>query len=258
MDSDDDERDDFPDYRDPADISAREFTRALGTLNLFNDPYLRTQAFNLAIVDKFIMELEYEVLRKLNEEEHVPMEATFLSAQTQMWIFAVYEILRTWRERAKEVVKLKENGGLKLKVDALRRDRGFRHFGRELRADQIEAVIDSPKIIDDIKVDLRFTHIPFVRIQHIRVALAKHEVGGRKKSIAYAPGHGRINQWCGSLEFELENDGAIMGQISRRDIADELRALSDRSNPPSDEDLQSFDAFMKRPDMKPFEEGEND
>lgn len=254
----DDERDDFPDYRDPADVSAHEFTRALGTLNLFDDPYLRMQAFNLAIVDKFIMDIEYEVLRKLNEEERVPPEATFLNAQTQMWIFAVYEILRTWRERAKEVIKLKENGGLKLKVEALRRDRGFRHFGRELRADQIEAVIDNPKIIDDIKVDFRFIHIPFARIQHIRIALAKHEVGGRKRSIAYAPGHGRINQWCGSLEFELESDGAIKGQISRRDIADELRALSGRSNPPSDEDLKSFDAFMKGPDRNPFSEEESD
>jgi hypothetical protein len=33
-----------------------------------------------------------------------------------------------------------------------------------------------------------------------------------------------------SLEYELEDNGVILGKISRRDIADELRSLSDRRN----------------------------
>lgn len=76
--------------------------------------------------------------------------------------------------------------------------------------------------------------------------VAKHEIRGQKNSIALAPTYGRINRWCGSIDFELENDGAIMGTISRRDIADELRVIP--SLPvPKDGDIRSFDHFMRGP-----------
>jgi hypothetical protein len=46
------------------------------------------------------------------------------------------------------------------------------------------------------------------------------------------------------LDYELENGVNSMGYISRRDIADELRALV--SNPPrTDEELKDFNAFMR-------------
>ena len=38
-----------------------------------------------------------EVLQKLLQEERTPPETMFLSAQSQMWIFAAYELMRTWR-----------------------------------------------------------------------------------------------------------------------------------------------------------------
>ena len=251
------DRDDLPDYREPEKIARSELSDALGRLHLLGgDLYLRMQAFNLAVVDQFIMQLEYETLRKLHDEELTPVpETIFLSAQSQMWVFAAYEILRTWRERAKDVLNLYNNGGnggVKQKIDALEKELGYLHVGRKLRADQLRQVLDDPTIIDKIKGDIRTTHIPFARIEYIRVALAKHEVRGNKKSIAYAPGYGRINRWCGSLDYQLENGGAIMGYISRRDIADELRAISDRSRPPTDEDLASFDEFMKGPPANPF------
>ena len=162
-----------------------------------------------------------------------------------MWIFGAYELLRTWRERAQDVLKLHKNGGLKLKIEALRKDIGFRHVGRELQADQLQQVLDDSKIIAKIEEDIRLIHIPFARIEHLRVALAKHQVRGKSKKIAYAPGYGRINSWCGSLDYQLENNGVILGNISRRDIADELRALSNRTTLPSDDDLKSFDSFME-------------
>ena len=197
--------------------------------------------------------MEYDTLRKLIAEESTPgPEAMFLSEQSQMWIFAAYEILRTWRERATDMVKWHENGGLEQKVAALEKDIGYVHPGRQVRADMLHKVIGDPAIIEKIKTDLRATIIPFTRIEFIRVALAKHEIRGKKKSIAYAPGYGRINQWCGSLDYQLENGGAILGNISRRDIADELRAIADRGNLPSDEDLASFHEFMKGPPVYPF------
>lgn len=242
----DQDRDDFPQYRDEEEIQVHELKDALGGLQLFDDPRLEMQAFNLAVVDKFITQLEYDVLRRLNEDERTPFpETVFLSAQSQMWIFAAYEILRTWRERAKDVVKWHENGGLKLKIEALKKDLGFRHGGREIRARQLQNIINDPSLVTKIRDDLRRTHILFARLEYNRVSLAKHEVGGNKKSTAYAPGYGRISDWCGSLEYELENNGVILDKISRRDVADELRHLSQQDTPPTDEDLASFDAFMK-------------
>jgi hypothetical protein len=109
-------------------------------------------------------------------------------------------------------------------------------------------VLSDPSIVTKIEDDLRVTHIPFAQLEALRVALAKHEVGGNKKSVAHAPGFGRVNRWCGSLDYEHECNGAILGYISRRNIAESLRALSDRSHPPpNDEDLVDFDKFMKGP-----------
>jgi hypothetical protein len=247
------DRDDFPCYRAPEEINVNELLGALKTLHLLNgDPYLGMQAFNVSIVDKFIMDLEYDVLRKLDNEETTPMpEMTFLSAQSQMWIFAVYELLRTWRERARDAVQLFEHGGLRNKIDALEQKRDYVHVGREIRAIQLREILQDSTIIEKIMDDLRITHIPFARIESVRITLAKHEIRGRDKSIAYAPGYGRINRWCGSLEYERESGvGVIIDAISRRDIAEELRKISDRTNPPTDEELASFDIFMKGPPSK--------
>jgi hypothetical protein len=46
--------------------------------------------------------------------------------------------------------------------------------------------------------------------------------------------HGRINKWCGSLDYELENGRYSMGEINRRDIADEIRMLVADDYLPSD------------------------
>lgn len=245
----DEDRDDFPEYRSPSDIAPNELSGALQSLYLIgDDPYLRMQALNLSVVDQFIMKLEYETRRKLIDEERTPMpEAVFLSAQSQMWIFAAYEILRTWRERAKGVVKAFENGGLELKVEALEKELDFVHVGRQLRAMQLRRILEDPSIIQTIKIDLRRSHMAFARIEHLRVSLAKHEVSGKANSIAYDPGYGRINQWCGSLDYQLEQGAAILGTISRRDIAEDIRHIPASDDAPSDETIKSFDTYMRGP-----------
>jgi hypothetical protein len=242
-----------PDYRRPEQIGPSEFRNALAGLHLFNDdPYLRMQAFNLEIIDRFITGLEYDVLKKLDREEATPMpEAAFLSAQSQMWIFAAYEILRTWRQRARDIIKWADHGGLKAKLESYEKNLGYRHFGRQVRAAQIRRVLADSSIIDRIKVDLRRIHMLFAQLEAIRVSLAKHEVRGRAHSVALMPGYGRINQWCGSLEFEMENEAYSMGTISRRDIAEGIRALAVEKTPPTDEEIASFDAYMRGPKDAP-------
>ena len=238
-------------YGTASSANAGNLRAALCDLPLLgDDPFLSMQALNLAIVDAWLTPLEEDLLRKLIREDRTPApEALFVSAQSQMWIFAAYELLRAWRQRAMDMCKWARNGGLRQKLAALREDCGFVHVGREIRASQIERILEDPGAIDVIDDDLKRTHIPFARLEAIRVSLAKHEVRRQKNSIALHPGYGRINQRCGALDYEIEVGGNSLGTINRRDIAEEMRALPD-VDIPSDDELADFEAFMRGPAVR--------
>jgi hypothetical protein len=70
---------------------------------LFDDLFLSMQGQNVMLVDLYLRDLERDLLRELIEIERTPLPATLIvSALSQMWIFAVYELLRTWRQRVKD------------------------------------------------------------------------------------------------------------------------------------------------------------
>lgn len=222
---------------------------------LGDDPYLRVQANNLGIVDQYVTQLEYDVLKKLREMERTPPEAHFLSAQSQMWIFAAYELLRTWRQRVREVINAAEKKELNERLRALETEReNYPHFGRQVRIEQLQRVINEPAVLVQIQAQRRHLHIPFVRLEHIRVSIAKHEVRGKEKRPALAPGYGRINSWCGSLDYDLENGRYSMGLINRRDIADSIRHLNLDEPPPSAESIKEFNGFMSGRGVPDFDE----
>jgi hypothetical protein len=240
-----------PRHPDPGADGAQLRIALNGLAMLGGDMFMRMQAFNLSITDPFLADLEAEVLRKLIDEEHTPVsEASFLSALSQMWIFAAYELLRTWRQRAGDLIKWSETGGLETKLAALEKEVGYTHHARQMRAEQIRRVIADPSLIDRMKVDLRATHILFGQLEALRVAIAKHEVAGRRNSVALRPGYGRINQWTGSLDYELENGKYSMGYVSRRDIADGIRGLLDGGALPDDKTLKEFDDYMRGLDVE--------
>jgi hypothetical protein len=233
-------------YPLPQEIDPMGLFHSLRKLKILNaDVFMRMQAFNLTTVDTFLTELEYSNLRELHTLERTPPDTHFLGAQSQMWIFAAYELLRTWQERCKKIVKWSETGGLQQKLEALKQKHdGSTHYGLENHIQQLESVIADPSIIDHIRGELLHMHIPFTRLEFIRVAIAKHEVSGKAKAIAFFPGYGRINMHCGSLDYQLDNGPIILGMINRRDIADSIRAIDLDSLPPSPDDLASFDKFM--------------
>ena len=141
--------DDGPRYGDLSELGGLEIPAALQGLTLFRDPYLSMQAFNIAIVDDFLNGLEKQVLRRLFDEDRTPIDDTmFLNAQSQMWIFAAYEVMRTWRQRAKDVIKWHANGGLQLKLTALEEDQGFHHPGNASRAAMLRNVIADPGLVE--------------------------------------------------------------------------------------------------------------
>jgi hypothetical protein len=247
-----DDGDDDRSYESASQVDPRTLPAALRSLELFDDPYLSMQATNLGMVDMFCMQLEDQLLATYHTSDRTPvMDTAFVSAQSQMWIFAVYELLRTWRQRAKDAIKWAQNGGLPGKIAELSQDVGFLHAGRLIRARQLEQLLTEPARLEKLQADLRRVHMPFERMHFLRIALAKHEVSGRRNSIAYAPGYGRINMWSGAIDFELSNGRYILGNINRRDLANDIRAIILDPTPPSPEHLADFDAFMKGPPDDP-------
>src|SRR5689334_4980844 len=64
------------------------------------------QAMNLAIVDSYIEDIELQVLREYIDQERTPIQiALFSSALAQMWVFALYELLRTWRQHMRFLIE---------------------------------------------------------------------------------------------------------------------------------------------------------
>jgi len=247
------EREERPRYERPEAIEGMALYFALSKLVFFSgDMYLRSQAQNLNLVDQFLMKLEYKVLRELFETESTPPDTYFLLAQSQMWIFAAYELLRAWRQRSNEIIKWHANHGLEQKLAALKeRDKTGYHFGLGIRIGQIEQVLNDEAIVPELDRQLRRTYMPFKTLEWVRVSLAKHEVSGNPKQPARTPGYGRINNWCGSLDFELENGKYSMGYVSRRDIADSIRNFDFAAVPPDEEKIRSYDAFMSGKGFEP-------
>lgn len=95
------QQDDISQYEAPENIDKMGIFLSLRKLHLTKDDmYLQSQAHNLSLVDEFIMDIEYKILREWFETDRTPLATFFLSAQSQMWIFAAYEFLRTWQQRA--------------------------------------------------------------------------------------------------------------------------------------------------------------
>jgi hypothetical protein len=232
---------------------------ALTTLQMFDDPYLRMQATNLGIVDQFLTDLEFKVLTESFRDDRDISGMVFLNAQSQMWMFSAYELLRTWRQRITETLHLLETGKLQGRIDDLLKDQGFNHYTMKIRAEQLRRVLDTPDNHRLMEEDLRLTHVLYKRLDYLRVALAKHEVKGRRRSIALAPGYGRMDTWSGSLQYELEAGQISLGTLSRRNVADGIRAFADRTEIPTTESLKSFDEYMKAeiPDMSKLFKGRN-
>ncbi|MDY0748747.1 hypothetical protein SNE35_29885 [Paucibacter sp. R3-3] len=241
-----DRHDDGPRYLPIEQVKSMELFTSLRRLQFFNsDIFMRQQAFNLDMVDQFLMQLEQQVLRDLLKKGSTPREAHFLGAQSQMWIFAAFEVLRTWDQRIRDMKKLVDHSNLQKRIDDLRAAaHEYAHIGNTTLLDQLIELQANPRLLDTALRQQRSIHIAYFRLDFIRIAMAKHEVKGVNNSKAMYPGYGRINMYCGSLDYELENGKYSTGTINRRDIADSLRYLDLDAEPPTQEQLKEFEKFM--------------
>ncbi len=239
------ERDYRPRYLIPDLIPQLALGEALRSLALFDtDRNLVNQAMNLTIVDEFIMGLEYEYLRAKFNETSTPYDSVFLAAQSQMWIFSAYEVMRTWIQKAKGYVKTANNSGLQLKLADLKRDRGYTNFTALQKANEIQALLNDPLMLEKLRDDLARTHFLFIQVETIRVALAKHEVRKREGAMMAGGLVGHMNRECGSLSYDMNAGMVSTAEISRRDIADGIRSIPDLTVPTADE-VKSYELFMR-------------
>lgn len=213
----------------------------LESLPVFEDLYLKMQGMNIDLVDTYLTEWEHSLLMEYIEEERTPIaSAMTVSAFSQMWIFGLYELLRTWRQRALEVYRFAEE------LHSLEEPARTTYISekeqqiKEATALAVSEVIywapferaaKDDNYVKGIRKAVDQSERLFRRIESLRMSLAKHEVPKSKGSFAMAPGYGRIDTTTGSLQWQVVLRENEVDLISRRSLADECRELvKDRSH----------------------------
>jgi hypothetical protein len=231
---------------------------ALRTLPLFTEPYLHMQAMNLDLVDAFLVEQETSLLHEYFEQERTPFPAAmFVSAFCQLWIFGLYELLRTWRQRGRDVLRWSREFHALPAADRATRLTAKRREIERRAADPrgaevfhwpaYEAAASDPAFGETIRKALDRSERLFRRIEAFRVTLAKHEMPGLPGSFAMAPGYGGIDMTDGSIYWQVVLRENEVDLVSRRTLADECRRLAlDRTPAIIPEHLQ--DQMKRYPD----------
>ena len=230
------------DMEDHYQDQSTSLIKAIQSLPLMADePYLFMQVMNLGVVDDFLEDLEGQLLREYMEIERTPMpDALFVSAVSQMWIFAVYELLRTWRQRCRELMEFVEHIG---KLAGSRREayiaakktkfQKTSPYPDDLEAPRwrtFERAAKDEDFVSKVRIAFDSSEVCFRKIEALRMHLAKHEMPKAPGSSAMAPGYGRIDMMNGSIYWQVLLRGNEVDIISRRDIADSCREVCvDRS-----------------------------
>jgi|SRR3990167_3891350 len=205
---------------------------------LFEDLFLRMQALNLEVVDYFLRDSEAGLLREYMEIERTPLDtAVFVSALSQLWIFGLYELLRTWRQRARRVVAFAEELQ-RLSVEerekriaaekaSIENASGWNEWA-SIHWASFEKAARDPTYAESIRTAVDRTERLFRRIEALRVSLAKHEVPRSKGSFAMAPGYGRIDMTTGSIYWQIVLQGKEVDLVSRQAVSDMCLELAEK------------------------------
>ncbi len=208
---------------------------ALRELPLLDEVFLGMQAMNVDLVDGYLEDWEAQLLQEYMQLGRTPLEsAVFVSALSQMWVFAAYELLRTWRQRVREIVKWSDTlralddagreAALATKRAAVAR-RAAEVLDADVRWQVFERAANEPAFVDELRLARNRTEIAFRNIEAVRMTLAKHELPRQDGMFAGAPGYGRIDTENGSISWQIELGDQEITIHSRRDLARGLRAL---------------------------------
>jgi hypothetical protein len=197
-------------------------------------PYLATQATSIGVVDRHIESLEIQLFREYMETDRTPYWALLVVALSQMWVFSLYELLRTWRQMAGEVCSFAADLA---KLDGKERDaRIARERARIDKAQShvhmpdrsydacFEEVVKDTKYGDRVNEALNAIEPVFREIEALRITVGKHEVP-KSGFRAEAPGYGRLDHSTRSICWMITLKDGSSEIISRGAIAESLRGL---------------------------------
>lgn len=205
---------------------------------LCDDLWLGMQARNIAIVDFTVLRgIESEAAQAYIERERTPSDILLpLSALSQMWIFSVYEFLRTWRQRAKDIIETAEKiaaidqegrpaAVLEVVEAAKAKERMVR--GAPTWHSQHLENADNNEFVSSLRKYRDFSEPIFRDAEALRVTLAKHEVPKTRGLVAEAPGYGRMNHLTGSMYWFVTLKDESQIQIDRRKLGNALFGIQE-------------------------------
>lgn len=224
------------------------FGDALCRLPLFDDLFLRMQAFNLGVVDEYLSGLENELVRELVDRERTPPSTIFVAALAQLWVFGVYEILRTWRHRSNSILAFAARVKSSTPTERRRllndKERELQNSAGRLSADmrwgQYQKAVRDQRFRKRLAQSVDRFEFTFRRIEALRVALAKHEMpddAGGRGIPAMNPGYARIDTLSASIQWqtslcEMASGHVEVDVLTRKGIAEDCIKLARIRNRP--------------------------
>ncbi len=197
---------------------------------LCDDVWLGMQAQHIAAVEiGIIRPLELHTARKIFDEEKGDSGLMMaLNGVSQMWLFALYEFLRTWRQRATQLLQLadqyaktkppKQKAFLtKTLSDAKGREKHI-HSGFSFHSEHISRIADA-EFVASIKAYYDKTDGWFGFIEELRMNLAKHEVRKTRGMVAEMPGYARLDVVRGTLYWQFIDTRGGLQKLDRREAA---------------------------------------
>jgi hypothetical protein len=199
------------------------------SIPLCDDMWLGMQAQHIAAVEiAIIRPLELHTARKIfNEEGYVDVMMA-LNGVSQMWLFALYEFLRTWRQRATQLLQLadqysktkpiKQKAFLtKTVADAKGKEKHI-FSGISFYSHHISKIADTD-FVASVKAYYDKTDGWFCFIEELRMNLAKHEVPKARGMVAEMPGYARIDLVRGTLYWQFIDTQGGLQKLDRREAA---------------------------------------
>jgi hypothetical protein len=199
------------------------------SIPLCDDMWLGMQAQHIAAVEiAIIRPLEFHTARKIfNEEAYVDVMMA-LNGVSQMWLFALYEFLRTWRQRATQLLQLadqysktkpmKQKAFLtKTVADAKGKEKHI-FSGISFYSHHISKIADTD-FVASIKAYYDKTDGWFGFIEELRMNLAKHEVPKARGMVDEMPGYARIDLVRGTLYWQFIDTQGGLQKLDRREAA---------------------------------------
>jgi hypothetical protein len=209
------------------------------TIPMTDDLYLGMQAQNIARVEMAVLRLwESYVLDECRADPGDVQGPKYreLMALSQMWVFGLYEFLRTWRERAKKLMDFEDE--LNKLATQTERDAYLAKIIAEAKEsakhvdqlpvyypDHVAKIVDPDfmKSVRDYYANMRDL---WQELSAVRMAAAKHELSGKKGVPAPAPGIGLPSQYTGSMCWQvLIGNKQEKRTIERRDLADRFLGI---------------------------------